>query len=112
GNVHIGASDAAATGYLLAVDGKVICEELKVQLSESWPDYVFGENHQLMNLYDLEKSIQSNKHLPGVPSAKEIETDGLAVGEMQRVMMEKIEELTLYIIQLQKQIDELQAENN
>ncbi len=112
GNVHIGASDAAATGYLLAVDGKVICEELKVQLSESWPDYVFGENHQLMNLYDLEKSIQLNKHLPGVPSAKEIETDGLAVGEMQRVMMEKIEELTLYIIQLQKQIDELQAENN
>ncbi|MBK7108657.1 MAG: hypothetical protein IPH61_05755 [Bacteroidetes bacterium] len=112
GNVHIGASDAAATGYLLAVDGKVICEELKVQLSESWPDYVFDENHQLMNLYDLEKSIQLNKHLPGVPSAKEIETDGLAVGEMQRVMMEKIEELTLYIIQLQKQIDELQAENN
>lgn len=112
GNVRIGASDAAATGYLLAVDGKVMCEELKVQMSESWPDYVFGENHQLMNLYDLEKSIQLNKHLPGVPSAKEIETDGLAVGEMQKVMMEKIEELTLYIIQLQKQIDELQVENN
>lgn len=110
GNVRIGASDAAATGYLLAVDGKVICEELKVQLSDSWPDYVFGEDHDLLNLYELEKSIQENQHLPGVPSAKEIETNGLEVGEMQKIMMEKIEELTLYIIELQHQIDALQAE--
>ncbi|MBC8172283.1 MAG: hypothetical protein H7X71_00130, partial [Chitinophagales bacterium] len=106
GNVMIGAS-VPATGYLLSVDGKIMCEELKVQLSESWPDYVFADDYKLMNLYELEKSIQKNNHLPNIPSAKEIETNGIAVGEMQKMMMEKIEELTLYIIELKKQNDTL-----
>ncbi len=108
GSVMIGAS-VPATGYLLSVDGKVMCEELKVQLSESWPDYVFADDYKLLSLYELEASIKANNHLPGIPSASEVEAEGIAVGEMQVQMMEKIEELTLYIIELQKQIDALKA---
>ncbi|MFN3939600.1 MAG: hypothetical protein ACK4IY_03370, partial [Chitinophagales bacterium] len=110
GSVMIGSS-YSPTGYLLTVDGKIICEELKVQMSESWPDYVFANDYKLMSLYELEQSIKKNNHLPGIPSAKEIEAEGLEVGEMQKMMMEKIEELTLYIIELQKQIDTLKSDN-
>ena len=65
------------------------------------------DRYKLPSLYELEKQIKLNKHLPGIPSAKEVEANGFEVGEMQANMMEKIEELTLYIIQLQKQIDQL-----
>ena len=109
GNVMIGAS-VPATGYLLSVDGKVMCEELKVQLSESWPDYVFADDYKMMSLYELEAAINENNHLPGIPSAEEVAEQGIEVGTMQVQMMEKIEELTLYIIELQKQIDALKAE--
>jgi hypothetical protein len=98
-----------ATGYALSVNGKIVCEELKVQLSGSWPDYVFGESYSLMPLKAVESFIKNNRHLPGIPSAAQMELDGLSVGEMQRKMMEKIEELTLYIIQQQKEIDALKA---
>lgn len=106
GNVMIGAS-VPATGYLLSVDGKVICEELKVQLSESWPDYVFDENYTMPSINELKKFVNDHKHLPGIPSAGEMEEKGLSVGEMQTKMMQKIEELSLYVIQLQSQIDQL-----
>lgn len=92
------------SGYKLNVDGRVVCEELRVEISP-WADYVFDENYRLMNLYELEKFINGNNHLPGIPAANEIEMNGLHVGEMQGKMMEKIEELTLYIIELQKQND-------
>ena len=99
-----------ATGYKVSVKGKVMCEELKVQLQANWPDYVFSKDYALLPLHKLEKEIVLKGHLPGIPSASEIERNGLEVGEMQRVMIEKIEELTLYIISLQKQIDLLQAQ--
>jgi hypothetical protein len=100
-----------ATGYALSVNGKIICEELKVQLSGSWPDYVFSDNYSLMSLAGVESFIRSYHHLPGIPNALQIEKDGISVGEMQKKMMEKIEELTLYIIQQQKEIDALKAKN-
>jgi hypothetical protein len=107
GTVGIGTSDTK--GYKLGVDGKVICEELKVKLSQNWPDYVFNDDYKLPSLSDVEHSILTNKHLPGIPSAKEIHEEGLNVGEMQKMMMQKIEELTLYVIDLQKQNDELKS---
>lgn len=110
GNVTIGAS--MATGYRLSVDGKIACTEVRVQPTASWPDYVFSDKYKLISLHDLEKSINDQKHLPGIPSAKEIEKEGIQVGEMQRKMMEKIEELTLYIIDLNKKIESLQSDNN
>ena len=89
-------------------NGKVECKEIKVTLT-GWADYVFANDYKLMSLSNLEKYIATNKHLPGIQSAKEIEAEGLSVGEMQKQQMEKIEELTLYIIELQKQIDALKV---
>ena len=106
GNVNIGTTTPAA-GYILNVDGRAMVEELRVELSGNWPDYVFEEDYQLPSIHNLEASVKANKHLPGIPSAEEVKKDGIIVGQMQTQMMEKIEELTLYIISLQKQIDEL-----
>jgi hypothetical protein len=73
------------------------------------PDYVFAKNYTLKSLDEVEDFIKKNNHLPGIPSAKTIETNGLSVGEMQKMQMEKIEELTLYIIELKKEIEKLSA---
>jgi hypothetical protein len=106
GNVIL--TGANADAYKLAVSGKVICEEVRVKLvSSGWPDYVFADNYKLPSLVDVEQYIRQNKHLPNIPAAAEVEKNGLAVGDMQKRMMEKIEELTLYIIGLQKQLDDL-----
>ncbi len=117
GDVNVGNSNGA-TGYKMAVDGKIICEELRVQTSGSWPDYVFAEDYDLPSLDEVEKHIKSNSHLPGIPSACEVESEGILVGEMQKQMMEKIEELVLYTIQQQKgherqqmEIEMLKAQN-
>ncbi|MBC7777942.1 MAG: hypothetical protein H7246_21085 [Phycisphaerae bacterium] len=104
----IGAPWRIPTGYMLAVGGKVICEELKVQLKNAWPDYVFGKGYKLPTLEEVERHIQAEQHLPGIPSACEVEENGISVGEMQTKMMEKIEELTLYIIDLNKENKGLQ----
>ncbi|GJM34778.1 MAG: hypothetical protein DHS20C18_37790 [Saprospiraceae bacterium] len=110
-------TDAAAigtstipSGFKLAVDGKVICEELKVQMSESWPDYVFGVDYQRPDLTEWEQFIKTNQHLPGIPSAAEVaENGGIEVGETQRLLLEKIEQLTLILIDQKKQIEQLET---
>lgn len=109
GNMVIGiGSIAPATGYQLSVDGKIISEELKVQLQTSWPDYVFAENYKLLPIEDLEKSIRENKHLPNIPSAADVTAaKGFEVGDISRRLLEKVEELTLYIIQLKKENTQL-----
>ena len=106
GQVAIGVSVAAASTYKLTVSGKVLCEELKVKLrSAGWPDYVFDKKYQLRPLNEVEKFIHANKHLPNIPSAAEVEKNGIEVGDMQKRMIEKIEELTLYVIELKKEIN-------
>ncbi len=106
GNVMIGAGNPA-TGYALSINGKLVCEELKVQLDAAWPDYVFSDQYKLKPLGELESFIQTNKHLPNIPSAAEVESNGLMVGDMQKKLLEKVEELTLYVIELNKQNKEL-----
>lgn len=101
GRIGMGTS-TPKTGYKLSVEGKVACRELKVETA-AWPDYVFESDYKLLPLHELEHFIASNNHLPGIPSAEELETDGISVGDMQNKMMQKIEELTLYVIALQKQ---------
>ena len=111
GRVSIGVGGGiAATGYLLSVKGKIICEEAKVQLSANWPDYVFDQHYKLMPLSELEKSIREQQHLPNIPAAKELETNGILLGDMNRRIMEKVEELTLYIIELNKKNEQLQKD--
>jgi hypothetical protein len=110
GNVGIGITENIASGHKLSVNGKIACTEVRVQPQSDWPDYVFSNDYKLMSLEELRKSIKQNNHLPGIPSAKEIEAEGLQVGEMQIRMMEKIEELTLYIIQLNTDMEALRKE--
>lgn len=106
GNVQFG--NFIANGYKLSVDGKIICEEVRVQSSLSWPDYVFENDYKLMSIQELEESIKTNKHLPGIPSAKEIKENGQAIADIQKSLLEKIEELTLYIIDQEKRIQTLE----
>lgn len=113
GNVgigNVGDSRTTASGHKLSVKGKIACEEVRVQPDAEWPDYVFADEYKLMPLSDLKKSIAENRHLPNIPSATQVAAEGVEVGEMQRKMIEKIEELTLYVISLQEQIEELKKD--
>ncbi len=102
-------SSTVANGFTLSVSGKVITEEVQIQLKTSWPDYVFHKNYKLTPLAEVEDFIMQHQHLPNIPSAIEVEKNGLVVGDMQKRMMEKIEELTLYILELNKRIEVLEA---
>lgn len=108
GGLRVG-STIGPGGYKLAVDGKIICTELMVRIVANWPDYVFNKDYKLRRLDDVESFIKKNNHLPGIPSAITMEKEGLNIGDMQKLQMEKIEELTLYIIDLKKEIDMLKA---
>ncbi|SUJ02453.1 Uncharacterised protein [Sphingobacterium spiritivorum] len=89
----------------LAVNGNIRAREIKVE-TNNWPDYVFEEEYKLTPLTEVETFIKANKHLPDVPSSKQIEEDGLSVGEMNKLMMKKIEELTLHLIEKDKQLQQ------
>jgi hypothetical protein len=97
---------AAKPGYALSVDGRIVCEELLVQNSIDWPDYVFRETYILKPLQEVEAHIKAKGRLPGIPSADEVRRDGLPVADIQTRMMEKIEELTLYSIEQDKRLAE------
>lgn len=100
------------SGYKLAVGGNVIAEKVRVKLQSSgWPDYVFEEKYPLPSLKETEQFILQNKHLPGVPSAAQIEKEGLDLGDGQAVLLKKIEELTLHVIELDKKVEKLSKEN-
>jgi hypothetical protein len=110
GQVQIGGT-GVPTGYMLSVAGKAICTELRVQLTGAWPDYVFDSKYKLPSFDKLRQYIHENKHLPNIPAAKDIEKGGMDVGDMQRRMMEKIEELTLYVLELEKKVSDMEKRN-
>lgn len=89
-------------------DGIVRTREVVVNLENTWPDYVFDQQYQLMSLSEVETYINENGHLPNVPAAKVVEENGIELGEMNRILLEKIEELTLHQIELEKRIKELE----
>jgi len=91
-------------------DGHVWATELDIKLKNDFPDYVFSTDYSLMPLDELEDFISKNKHLPNIPTAQEVAENGLSVGEMQVKQMEKIEELTLYIIELRREIENLKKD--
>ncbi len=107
GAVDIGTNESA-NGYKLSVDGNIMCEEVTVKMSENWPDYAFGSSYELMELKEVESYIMQHHHLPDIPSAQEVAKSGVNTSEMLRLQMEKIEQLTLYIIQLEKRIQQLE----
>ena len=115
GQVLIGTfASAPNSKYSLAVNGNVVASGCTIILPQSgtFPDYVFDKNYNLLSLKELEIYIQRNKHLPEVPSAAEVDKDGINTGDLLVIQMKKIEELTLYMIEMQKQLDALKQQND
>lgn len=111
GNVAIGVL-AVPSGYRFAVGGGIIAEKLKLKLqSAGWPDYVFNKAYPLPSLKEVSEFIDKNQHLPGIPSASEIEKEGIDVGGMNAKLLQKIEEITLYLLDMKKEIETLKQEN-
>jgi len=100
----------SSDSYKLFVDGGIAAREVKVTIN-TFPDYVFSDSYKLLPTNELEKYVIKNKHLPGIPSSEDIDKNkGIEVGAMQVKLLEKIEEQSLYIISLQKQIDDLKKQ--
>ena len=106
GKLAIGTTDAVKMApYALAVNGEAIFNKARVKLYGSWPDFVFHKNYQLPSVAELEQYIKKNKHLPDIPSAAEVTEEGIDLGGNQALLLRKIEELTLYIIGQQKELE-------
>ncbi len=95
----------------LSVNGNIRAQQVKVEIT-GWPDYVFAKEYSLLPLETLEKYIQTHQHLPEIPSASEIEKEGLNLGEINKVLVKKIEELSLYMLQQQQNMQQQQQEIN
>ncbi len=100
GNMAIGTLDSK--GYKLAVAGSMIAESVKIKLQSAWPDYIFNKDYKILSIDDIEAYIKTNHHLPEIPSASDVEKTGLDLGVINTKLLQKIEELTLYIIDLRK----------
>ncbi len=100
---------AASNNFKVNDQGEVFCRELTITLG-SFPDYVFEKDYKLMSLYDLEQYIERNKHLPNMPSSTDVAKNGGDIGEINRVLVEKVEELTLHTINQQKLVDAQQKQ--
>ncbi|PQJ15313.1 hypothetical protein BST99_05795 [Aureicoccus marinus] len=109
GNVGIGTTNPGE--WKLAVDGKIRAREIRVD-NDAWPDYVFTSDYELLTLDAVRAFIQQHGHLPHVPSAKEVESEGVALGEMNKILLEKVEEMTLYVLQLEERIQVLKEKKN
>ncbi len=104
----VGSADISA--YKLYVKGGILTEEVRVRTG--WADYVFADDYDLKPLSEVENFISENKHLPNVPSSQQVEEEGISLGEICKIQQEKIEELTLYIIEQNKRIEALEAKMN
>jgi hypothetical protein len=117
GNMAIG-STTVPDSFMFAVNGAGIFTKVRVKLFSNWPDYVFEDTYTLPALTEVEKYLKQNKHLPDIASEAEVKKDGIDLGSNQAALLQKIEELTLYIIEQDKktneqteQIKELQQQN-
>ncbi|MFC1617356.1 hypothetical protein ACFL2K_03960 [Candidatus Margulisiibacteriota bacterium] len=114
GDISIG-TPTPKTGYKLTVNGGIYAEFLRVKndvavntltvMPQTWSDFVFEDDYNLMPLAEVENKIKTQKHLPGIPSEAEVKKNGVSVGEMQAKLLQKIEELTLYVIEQNKKIE-------
>ncbi len=119
GGVKIGNLPAVTSSmddkYMLYVEKGILTERLKVSLksnSTSWSDFVFSKDYKLRSLSEVEQYYTSNHHLPDVPSASQVSADGIDVAKMDATLLQKIEELTLYVVAQQKEINALNARLN
>jgi hypothetical protein len=110
GSVGIGTTNTF--GYKLAVNGTIGAKEVIVETTSGWSDFVFADNYQLKDLTEVETFINENKHLPDVPSETEVKENGIDLGKMDATLLQKIEELTLYMIAVNKRMNTLETENS
>lgn len=108
-NVGIGTQNLDNPSFKLSVNGKIRAKEIVVETG--WADYVFDDAYTLMPLETLETFIQNHRHLPGIPSANQVAENGVSLGEMQSRLLQKVEELTLHLIAMKKDVARLQGEN-
>jgi hypothetical protein len=108
-NGNIGIGTASPGSYKLAVEGMIGGRKIKVTQQATWADFVFQPDYELPSLRAVDNYIRDNKHLPGIPTAEEVRKDGLDLGEMNKLLLQKVEELTLYMIEMKKEIDQLKA---
>lgn len=115
GGLPLPSNIGLANGYRLVVQDGILCEKVKVALratgSSDWADYVFEPEYisKMLSLEQIEKYIEENKHLPNVPTTAEVQKNGLDMHQTSKMLLEKIEELTLYIIQLNNKIKDLES---
>ncbi|PJB58534.1 MAG: hypothetical protein CO098_08090 [Bacteroidetes bacterium CG_4_9_14_3_um_filter_41_19] len=107
GQIGIGTSKMPIDAKL-AVEGKIYAREIEVN-NNSWPDYVFTPDYKMLTLSELEAYVNRYSHLPGIPSAETVSKEGINLGEMDGLLLQKVEELTLYVIELKKEIEELKV---
>lgn len=107
---HVSIGTAYAKGYQLAVNGSVIATSVTVKSFDQWPDYVFNPNYSLPSLASVNDYINRKGHLRDVPSEKEINIKGIDLGEIVKVQMKKIEELTLYLIKQNNEVKQFKSE--
>jgi hypothetical protein len=104
----MGIGTVATGGFKLAVEGSIGAREINVTTASPWPDYVFEEDYDLPSLESLQKYVLQHKHLPEIPSATTIKANGANLGEMNMLLLKKVEELTLYLIEQNKVIRDQQ----
>jgi hypothetical protein len=110
GNIAVNASSTSPT-YKFAINGALIATSATVKLYANWPDYVFKKDYTLTPLSELKTYINQNHHLPEMPTVQQIAKDGLNLGEINKLLVKKVEELTLYLIEKDKQLDDQQKIN-
>lgn len=109
GNILIGKTSQTNSSYKLDVNGNVRANQVTVNATGA--DYVFDSSYHLPSLDSLSDYIRLNHHLPGIPAAKKMQKNGMNVGEVYTKLLAKMEEMTLYIVNLQHEVDTLQTEN-
>ena len=108
-SLSVGIGTPNTSGYRLAVNGNIRAKEIRV--NTGWSDFVFEEDYSLPTLSEVESHIKAHKHLPDIPSAAEVEAEGVELGVISSKLLQKVEELTLYVIDQEKRIAALEAEN-
>lgn len=112
GSVGIGTTNFVGGFHKLYVGGSIIAEEMTAKLEADWPDYVFSADYEMMSNEALRAFIKENGHLPGIPTAAEVNQNGIEVAKTEALLLEKIEELTLRLLEMDKELKALQAAQN
>ncbi len=112
GKVRIGEESIYGThsDFKLAVDGKIVTKKIIVTNGPEWADYVFAADYNLLPLSEVKQFIEINRHLPNVPSATEVAGNGVDVFEMNKILLEKVEELTLHLIKMEERLKEIEEQ--